>query len=96
MFEELVSLVKTELIDQYVRRLLDYNLGIYKLEEGEILEHWDSNELDKTAKQIASERLNKPCANKPCASASVSASVNENQIYLYYGYEEEPIEIVIV
>jgi hypothetical protein len=31
-------------------------LGIYELEEGEILEHWDIDELNRIAKHIAIEQ----------------------------------------
>lgn len=58
MLEELalneydVNVVKQDLIERNVQRLLDFHLGLYELEEGEILEHWNLEELDRTAKDI--------------------------------------------
>jgi hypothetical protein len=58
MLEELalneydIEQTKQFLIERNVQRLLDFHLGLYELEEGEILEHWDMAELERTAKDI--------------------------------------------
>ncbi len=54
--EQTVEQIKNELIEITVTRLLDYHLGNYELEEGEILEHWDLDDLTRIAKHIAIEQ----------------------------------------
>jgi hypothetical protein len=54
--EQIVEQIKHELIEINVKRLLDYHLSIYELEEGEILEHWDLDDLTRIAKHIAIEQ----------------------------------------
>jgi len=54
--EQTVEQIKNELIEITVTRLLDYHLGSYELEEGEILEHWDLNGLNRISKHIAIEQ----------------------------------------
>lgn len=55
--EQTVEQIKQGLIEDNVRRLLDYHLGKYELEEGEILEHWDLDDLNRIAKHIAIEQF---------------------------------------
>ena len=59
--EQTVEHIKNELIDMNVKRLLDYHLGVYELEEGEILEHWDLDDLTRIAKHIAIEQYKRMC-----------------------------------
>lgn len=54
--QQIVEQIKNELIEINVKRLLDYHLGNYELEEGEILEHWDLDDLTRIAKHIAIEQ----------------------------------------
>lgn len=54
--DENINIIKQRLIDTNVKRLLDYHLGIYELEEGEILEHWDMEDLERTARRLSRER----------------------------------------
>lgn len=77
--EQTVEQIKNELIEINVKRLLDYHLGNYELEEGEILEHWDLDDLTRIAKHIAIEQYKRLLQHD-----------NEDE-----DVDEEPIEIVI-
>ncbi len=86
MLEELalneydVNVVKQDLIERNVQRLLDFHLGLYELEEGEILEHWNLEELDRTAKDIVMAKYMRDLHN--------TGGVFDTK-------EEKPFEIVI-
>lgn len=86
MLEELalneydVNVVKQDLIERNVQRLLDFHLGLYELEEGEILEHWNLEELDRTAKNIVMAKYMR--------DLHTTGGVFDTK-------EEEPFEIVI-
>lgn len=62
--EQTVELIKNELIEINVKRLLDYHLGIYELEDGEILEHWNLDDLTRIAKHIAIEQYKRLCQDE--------------------------------
>jgi len=53
MIEELCAPVIQELASQYAKRIIDYHLGKYVLEEGEIIdEEWSLEEMQLIAKRI--------------------------------------------
>jgi hypothetical protein len=52
---EMISNVKTHLIQQSIERLLDLHLGTYILEEGEIVDLWEPDELEIAAKEIVEQ-----------------------------------------
>ena len=99
MIEEFRDLIKRDLIEQNVRRLLDYHLGNYQLEEGEILEPWDLEELDKYVRVVDTcGYVEDTCGyvEDTRVAAEVIIDIMDNDIiYMHYGYDEEPIEIVI-
>lgn len=70
MLEELalneydIEQTKQFLIERNVQRLLDFHLGLYELEEGEVLEHWNLDELERTAKDILMARYMRDLCQK--------------------------------
>jgi hypothetical protein len=108
IIEEFRDQIKRDLIEQNVRRLLDYHLGNYQLEEGEILEPWNLEELDKyvsvedtctwTRGYVEDTRgyVEDTRGYVEDTAAEVVIDIMDNDIiYMHYGYDEEPIEIVI-
>jgi len=53
MIEELCASVIQELASQYAKRIIDYHLGKYDLEEGEFIDdEWSLEEMQLIAKRI--------------------------------------------
>ncbi len=98
IIEEFRDQIKRDLIEQNVRRLLDYHLGNYLLEEGEILEPWNLEELDKYVSVEDTCTWTRGYVEDTCAHVEVAVKIDimdNDIIYMHYGYDEEPIEIVI-
>ncbi len=94
--EHVINNIKNTLIEQNVERLLNYHLGTYELEEGEILEPLDPVELDKTAKKIAIEQYKQQLYSDIREPEEPEPDNQDyNNVYLFYGYDDEPIEIII-
>jgi hypothetical protein len=53
MREEILATIKAQIVEQSVNRLIQYHLGQYELEEGEIIDvEWSAEDLQATAEII--------------------------------------------